>query len=134
MSKGDGAAGAEGAAGTGAANVPAITVMVPGLQSVQTAIAANGSSAARRERPVGVVGEGGQVVSVLVEPGQWVRAGQALAVIDRTVQTQQAASLAASIRVAQADADLAQSELERAEALVSRGFISKADMDRKRAT
>src|SRR3546814_6289395 len=70
MSKGDGAAGADGAAGTGAANVPTITVMVPGLQSVQTAIAANGSIAARREMPVGVVGEGGQVVSVLVEPGQ----------------------------------------------------------------
>src|SRR5690606_9973589 len=43
-------------------------------------------------------------------------------------------SLAASIRVAQADADLAEAELKRAEALVSRGFISKADMDRKRAT
>src|SRR3546814_3141589 len=81
MSKGDGAAGADGAAGTGAANVPTIPVMVPGLQSVQTAIAANGSIAARREMPVGVVGEGGQVVSVLVEPGQWVRSGQALAVI-----------------------------------------------------
>src|SRR3546814_13635203 len=108
MSKGDGAAGADGAAGTGAANVPTITVMVPGLQSVQTAIAANGSIAARREMPVGVVGEGGQVVSVLVEPGQWVRAGPALAVIDRTVQTQQAASLAASIRVAPAAADFAQ--------------------------
>src|SRR3546814_8416968 len=108
MSKGDGAAGADGAAGTGAANVPTITVMVPGLQSVQTAIAANGSIAARREMPVGVVGEGGQVVSVLVEPGQWVRDGQALAVIDRTVPTQPAASLAASIRVAQADADPAQ--------------------------
>src|SRR3546814_1141247 len=66
MSKGDGAAGADGAAGTGAANVPTITVMVPGLQSVQTAIAANGSIAARREMPVGVVGEGGQVVSGLV--------------------------------------------------------------------
>ena len=35
---------------------------------------------------------------------------------------------------AQYDANLAQAELERAEALVSRGFISKADMDRKRAT
>jgi RND family efflux transporter MFP subunit len=84
--------------------------------------------------PVGVAGEGGQVVRVLVEPGQWVGAGQTLAVIDRSVQTQQAAGLAASIRVSQADANLAQAELERAEALVSRGFISKADMDRKRAT
>ncbi|MGV1681907.1 efflux RND transporter periplasmic adaptor subunit [Sphingopyxis sp. NJF-3] len=131
-SKGGGDAAADGAAGAAAA--PTVTVMVPGMQSVQSAIAANGTIAARREMPVGVAGEGGQVVSVLVEPGQWVGAGQTLAVIDRSVQAQQAASLAASIRVAQADADLAEAELKRAEALVSRGFISKADMDRKRAT
>jgi HlyD family secretion protein len=131
----DGAAGAEGAAGgEGAAAVPSITVMVPGRQSVQTTISTNGTIAARREMPVGVAGEGGQVVRVLVEPGQWVGAGQPLAIIDRAVQSQQAAGLAASIRVAQADADLAQAELTRADALVSRGFISKADMDRKRAT
>lgn len=131
----DGAAGAGGAAGgAGAAAMPSITVMVPGRASVQSTISTNGTIAARREMPVGIAGEGGQVVRVLVEPGQWVGAGQPLAIIDRSVQTQQAASLAASIRVAQADADLAQAELTRADALVSRGFISKADMDRKRAT
>ncbi|MFC3786853.1 RND family efflux transporter MFP subunit [Sphingopyxis italica] len=131
-----GAAGADGAAasGEGAASIPSITVVVPGRQSVEATIATNGTIAARREMPVGVAGEGGEVVRVLVEPGQWVDAGQPLAIIDRSVQAQQAASLAASIRVAQADAKLAQAELERAEALVSRGFISKADMDRKRAT
>ena len=130
-----GAAGAGGAAGgEGAAAVPSITVVMPGRQSVQSTISTNGTIAARREMPVGVAGEGGQVVRVLVEPGQWVGAGQPLAIIDRAVQAQQAASLAASIRVAQADADLAQAELTRADALVARGFISKADMDRKRAT
>lgn len=122
------------AAGGAAANTPSVTVMIPGRVSVEAAISANGTVAARREMPVGVAGEGGQVLRVLVEPGQWVGAGQTLAVIDRSVQSQQAASLAASIRVAQADADLAQAELTRADALVSRGFISKADMDRKRAT
>lgn len=132
-SGGDDAAAGE-AGGAGAQNVPNVTVMVPGRVSVQAAIAANGTIAARREMPVGIAGEGGQVVRVLVEPGQWVGAGQTLAVIDRSVQSQQAASLAASIKVAQADADLAQAELERAQALVGRGFISKADMDRKRAT
>ena len=132
-SKGDDAA-AGGAGGAGAQNVPNVTVMIPGRVSVQAAIAANGTIAARREMPVGVAGEGGQVVRVLVEPGQWVGAGQTLAIIDRSVQSQQAASLAASIKVSQADADLAQAELERAQALVGRGFISKADMDRKRAT
>jgi HlyD family secretion protein len=135
-SKGSSAATADGSAigGPDAASIPSITVMIPGRQSVQTTITANGTIAARREMPVGVAGEGGQVVRVLVEPGQWVGTGQTLAVIDRSVQAQQAASLAAQIRVAQADADLAQSELERAQALVSRGFISKADLDRKRAT
>jgi RND family efflux transporter MFP subunit len=127
-------AAAGGAGGAGAQNVPNVTVVIPGRVSVQAASAANGTIAARREMPVGVAGEGGQVVRVLVEPGQWVGAGQTLAVIDRAVQSQQAASLAASIKVAQADADLAQAELERAQALVGRGFISKADMDRKRAT
>ncbi len=132
----DGAAGADGAAagGEAAAAVPSITVVIPGRQSVQATISTNGTIAARREMPVGVAGEGGQVVRVLVEPGQWVGAGQPLAVIDRSVQAEQAAGLAASIRVSQADADLAQAELVRAEALVGRGFISKADMDRRRAT
>jgi len=120
--------------GQGAAAIPNVTVVIPGRVSVEAAISANGTIAARREMPVGVAGEGGQVVRVLVEPGQWVGAGQTLAVIDRSVQAQQAASLSASIRVAQADANLAQAELDRAQQLVGRGFISKADMDRKRAT
>jgi RND family efflux transporter MFP subunit len=71
---------------------------------------------------------------VLVEPGQWVGAGQTLAVIERSVQAQEAQSLAASIEVARADARLAQQELDRAQALVSRGFISKADVERRTAT
>jgi RND family efflux transporter MFP subunit len=84
--------------------------------------------------PVGSAGEGGQVIEVPVEPGQWVRQGQVLAVIDRSVQMQQEAGLAASIRVAEADARLAQSNLDRAQKLVDRGFISKADIDRLIAT
>jgi RND family efflux transporter MFP subunit len=83
--------------------------------------------------PVGVPGEGGQVVRVLVEPGQWVGAGQTLAVIDRSVQGQEAAQLAAQVEVSRADLRLAQNELDRAQRLVSRGFVSQADLDRKRA-
>lgn len=127
-------AGAGGAGSTAQASGPTVTVQIAQPQSVATIIATNGSIAARREMPVGVAGEGGQIAKVLVEPGQWVKQGQTLAVIDRSVQEEQVASLQANIRVAQADAELAKSELARAEALVSRGFISKADMDRKRAT
>lgn len=114
--------------------LPSVTVVVPGREQVSRVITATGTLGARRDLPVGIAGEGGLVARVLVDAGQWVRAGQTLAVIDRSVQTQEAASLAASIDVARADAALAQSELERAQALVQRGFISKADIDRKTAT
>lgn len=114
--------------------VPVVSVVVPGRQTVERTISVTGSLAARREMPVGVAGEGGMVVQVLVEPGQWVGAGQVLATIDRSVQVQTNAQLAAQINVARADARLAQQDLERAQALVGRGFVSKADVDRRIAT
>ncbi|MEH3045713.1 efflux RND transporter periplasmic adaptor subunit [Sphingomonas adhaesiva] len=119
---------------TAADQAPSVTVIVPGAQSVARTVAATGSLAAKREMPVGVAGEGGMVAQVLVEPGQWVRAGQVLATIDRSVQAQTAASLASQIGVARSDLTLAQAELERAEQLVDRGFISKADVQRRIAT
>nr|WP_231639426.1 efflux RND transporter periplasmic adaptor subunit [Sphingomonas profundi] len=122
------------AAAPAASPLPRVTFIVPGHQSVAGQISTTGSLAARREMPVGVAGEGGMISQVLVEPGDWVAAGQVLATIDRSVQVQEGASLAAAITVARADAALAQSELDRARALVARGFISKADIDRKTAT
>ena len=118
----------------GAEQAPAVSVIVPGRTTIAGTINATGTLAARREMPVGVVGEGGRVISVPVEAGQWVRAGQVLAVIDRSVQSQQAESAAAQIEVARADAQLAQANLDRALQLVDRGFISKADVDRLSAT
>lgn len=113
---------------------PVVTVISPGRATVTGNITATGTIAARRELPVGMPGEGGQVVRVLVEPGQWVESGQVLAVIDRAVQQEQAAALAAQVQVAQADADLAQANLSRSLKLVDRGFVSKADVDRLTAT
>ncbi|WP_422056229.1 efflux RND transporter periplasmic adaptor subunit [Sphingomonas sp.] len=130
-------AGAAGAAtgGTGGdRQLPTVTVAVPGRSTITSVITGNGSLAARREMPVGVAGEGGMVTRVLVEPGDWVNAGQVLATVDRSVQSQTAQSQAASIRVAQADLSIAQAELDRAQQLLARGFVSKADIDRKTAT
>ncbi|MEA1015088.1 efflux RND transporter periplasmic adaptor subunit [Sphingosinicella sp. LY1275] len=134
MLMGGGDKGAPAAAAKAPESVPAVSVIVPGRHQVATTISANGTLAARRDMPVGVSGEGGMVSRVLVEPGQWVGAGQTLAVIERSVQAQEAQQLAASIEVARADARLAQQELDRAQALVSRGFVSKADVERRVAT
>jgi RND family efflux transporter MFP subunit len=114
--------------------VPVVSVDTPGRASIAGEITGTGSIAARREMPVASVGEGGQIVSVLVDAGDWVRKGQPLAVIDRSVQVQQAASLSAQVEVAAADARLAQANLDRSLRLVQRGFISKADIDRLTAT
>ncbi len=122
------------AKGKAGGSVPAVTVIVPGRQDVARLITTTGTLAARRDLPVGVPGEGGQVTRVLVEPGQWVRAGQVLATIDRSVQTQEASQLAAQIEVARADLNLAQANLERAQRLVANGFVSRADIDRLTAT
>ncbi|MEO7563862.1 MAG: efflux RND transporter periplasmic adaptor subunit [Sphingomicrobium sp.] len=122
------------AAASGAGQVPSVTVITPGRSQIGRTIAASGPLAARRDQPVGIAGQGGRVTRVLVDAGGWVRAGQTLAVVDRSVQAQQAAQLSAQIDAARANAALAQSNYERALALQGRGFVSKAEIDSKKAT
>ena len=130
-SRGSGGGAPQAAAGAG--QVPTVTVVVPGQTQVGRVVSASGPLGARRDQPVGIAGSGGRVTRVLVDAGSWVRAGQALAIVDRSVQAQQAAQLAAQIEAAKAQAALAQSDYDRAIALQGRGFISKAEIDSKKA-
>ena len=122
------------AAGDDESQAQVVTVIAPGKTTIEGLIEAPGTLAARREMPVGVAGEGGQVVRVLVDAGDWVNAGQVLAVVDQSVQAQQTGALAAQIEVRKSELRLAQANLDRALQLVERGFISKADVDRLTAT
>jgi HlyD family secretion protein len=126
-----------GAAGTGAGSaagqIPSVTVVVPGTSQVGRTVSASGPLGAKRDQPIGIAGQGGRVVRVLVDAGSWVGAGQVLAIVDRSVQAQQAAQLAAQIEAARAQAALAQADYDRAIALQGRGFISKAEIDSKKA-
>ncbi len=122
------------AAGQGqSGQAPTVTVIVPGRSDVARTVTASGPLAARRDQPVGIAGQGGRVTRVLVDAGSWVRAGQVLATVERSVQSQLAAQQRAQIAAAKANAELAQNNYERAQALVGRGFVSKADLDQKRA-
>ena len=127
------AGAAAGGPGAAAGQIPSVSVIVPGTSEVGRVITASGPLGAKRDQPIGIPGQGGRVVRVLVDAGSWVRAGQVLAIIDRSVQAQQAAQLAAQIEAARAQAALAQSDYERALALQGRGFISKAEIDAKKA-
>jgi HlyD family secretion protein len=125
------AAAANGAGGAG--QIPTVTVIVPGRSQVGRVVTASGPLAAKRDQPVGIAGSGGRVVRVLVDAGSWVRAGQTLAIIDRSVQAQLAAQLAAQVDAARANAALAQANYDRAVSLQARGFVSKAEIDSKKA-
>lgn len=125
------AADAAGAEGRG--QIPTVSVTVPGTSQVANVVSASGALAAFRDQPVGIAGAGGRVVRVLVDAGSWVKAGQPLAIIDRSVQSQLAAQQEAQIASARAQAALAQSNYERALSLVGNGFVSKADLDSKKA-
>lgn len=122
------------AAAASAGQVPTVTVVVPGRTTTGRVVTASGPLAAKRDQPIGIAGTGGRVIRVLVDAGQWVQAGQVLAVVDRSVEMQQASQLAAQIDAAKANAALAQSNYNRAIALQGRGFVSKAEIDSKKAT
>jgi len=124
----------QAAASAGVGQVPMVTVIVPGSSQMARTISASGPLGAKRDQPIGIAGSGGRIVRVLVDAGTWVRAGQVLAVIDRSVQAQQVAQMAAQVDSARANAALAQSNYERAVALQGRGFVSKAEIDSKKAT
>lgn len=132
LGRGSGTKASEAAAGS-AGQIPTVTVVVPGRSQVGRVITSSGPLAAKRDQPVGIAGAGGRVVRVLVDAGSWVRGGQVLAVVDRSVQTQQAAQLAAQVEAARANAALAQADYERAISLQGRGFVSKAEIDSKKA-
>ena len=124
----------DGAAVADDSLAPVVTVIAPGRTTIAGTISATGTLSARRELPVGSVGEGGRVVAVSADQGDWVRQGQVLVTIDRSVQNQQIEGARAQIGVAQSDLNLAQANLDRALKLVDRGFISTADVDRLTAT
>lgn len=132
--RGGGAGESAGAAGAPARSLPTVSVVVPGSQNISNVISATGTLAARREMPVGVAGEGGQVIRVYVDAGDWVGAGQTLASIESSVQNRQIQQARANVEVARSDLALAQANLDRALQLVERGFISQADIDRLTAT
>src|SRR3954464_11942340 len=118
----------------GAGQIPTVTVVIPGVTQVGRVVSASGPLAAKRDQPIGIAGQGGRVVRVLVDAGSWVRGGQVLAIVDRSVQAQLASQLAAQVEAARANAVLAQNNYERALALQGRGFVSKAEIDSKKAT
>jgi len=76
---------------------------------------------------------GGRVMSVMVAVGDEVRSGQALARLDPRDLALSESSAKVQFDAAQAELEFAESDFRRYADLHAKGFISKAELDRRRA-
>lgn len=113
---------------------PLVTAVAPGRSPYTLSASFTGAIVARYDMPIGIDGEGGRVSAVLVEVGDTVRRGQALARLDTSVLAPQVASLRAALEQSRAEAVLADAEYQRAVAINSSvGALSKAEVDKRRS-
>ena len=114
---------------------PLVTALAPGRSPFTVSVSFTGAIVARYDMPIGIDGEGGRVAAVLVEAGDAVHRGQALARLDTSVLAPQVASLRAALEQSRAEAVLADAEYQRAVAINGSvvAALSKAEVDKRRS-
>jgi HlyD family secretion protein len=124
--------GAKPAAPTAAEAAPLVTALPPGRSAFTMTVSFTGAIVARYDMPIGVDSDAGRISAVLVEVGDHVRAGQALARLDTSVVAPQVASLRAALEQSRAEAALAEADYRRAAAIAgSVGALSKEEVDKR---
>jgi len=113
--------------------VPTVSVTQAGLSSVPTTVSIIGNIAARYDMPIGVEGDAGRVAAIYVEAGDHVKRGQVLARLNVSVLQPQVANLEAALEQARAEADLADAEYRRAQAVGASGALSAEETQRRRS-
>jgi HlyD family secretion protein len=114
--------------------VPTVTVTRVAVSTTPTTISIVGTIAARYDMPIGVEGDGGRVAAIYVEAGDHVKSGQVLARLNVSVLQPQVANLEAGLEQARAEAELAQAEYHRAEAVGASGALSAEETQRRKSS
>src|ERR1700689_769665 len=113
--------------------IPTVSVTEVGISTVPTTVSIIGTIAARYDMPIGVEGDAGQVAAIYVEAGDHVKRGQVLARLNVSVLGPQVANLEAALEQARAEAELADAEYHRAQAVGASGALSAEETQRRRA-
>jgi HlyD family secretion protein len=113
--------------------IPTVSVTEAGVSTVPTTVSIIGTIAARYDTPIGVEGDAGRVAAIYVEAGDHVKRGQVLARLSVTVLQPQVANLEAALEQARAEADLADAEYRRAQAVGASGALSAEETQRRRS-
>jgi RND family efflux transporter MFP subunit len=114
--------------------LPTVTVTRVTVSTTPTTINIVGTIAARYDMPIGVEGDGGRVAAIYVEAGDRVKRGQVLARLNVSVLQPQVANLEAGLEQAHAEAELAQAEYHRAEAVGASGALSAEETQRRKSS
>lgn len=102
------------------------------VRNLRDDISATGRLVVRDEAAVGSELPGYRVQSVLVDEGDWVTQGQALARLDGTLLQAQIAQAEAELATQKAMAQFKNSQLQRAESLTEQGAFSKELLEQRR--
>src|SRR3984957_7632070 len=114
--------------------IPTVSVTEVGVSTLPTTVSIIGTIAARYDTPVGAEGDAGRVAAIYVEAGDHVKRGQVLARLDVSVLEPQVANLEAALEQARAEAELADAEYKRAQAVGASGALSAEETQRRKST
>ena len=114
-------------------SIPTVSVTQVGVSSVPTTVSITGTIAARYDTPIGAEGDAGRVAAIYVEAGDHVKRGQVLARLDVSVLEPQVANLEAALEQARAEAELADAEYHRAQAVGASGALSAEETQRRKS-
>ena len=117
-----------------ASAIPTVSVAQIGVSTVPSTISIIGTIGARYDMPIGVEGDGGRVTAVYVEAGDHVKQGQVLAHLNNSVLEPQVTNLKAALDQARAEADLAQAEYQRAQAVGASGALSAEETQKRKSS
>jgi HlyD family secretion protein len=113
--------------------IPTVSVTEVGISSVPTTVSITGTIAARYDMPIGVEGDAGQIAAIYVEAGDHVKRGQVLARLNVSVLEPQVANLEAALEESRAEAELADAEYRRAQAVGASGALSAEETQRRKS-
>jgi HlyD family secretion protein len=113
--------------------IPTVSVTEVGVTTLPTTVSIIGTIAARYDMPIGVEGDAGRVAAIYVEAGDQVKRGQVLARLNVSVLEPQVANLEAALEQARAEAELADAEYRRAQAVGASGALSAEETQRRKS-
>ena len=113
--------------------IPTVSVTQAAVTTVPTTVSIIGTLAARYDMPIGVEGDAGRVAAIYVEAGDHVKRGQVLARLNVSVLQPQVTNLEAALEQARAEAELADAEYKRAQAVGASGALSAEETQRRKS-